>query len=152
MSWTRRHLLHVLLGITFWAAIVLGAPASLQAATPAPTPLPRPPAVQDKRAAAGREIYLKNYCGICHALATAGTRGTFGPPHDGLATTARERIADPAYTGEAVTAAQYLRESIVEPAIYASPGYIYTSHPMPTYSHLPRRDLDALIYFLMQQK
>lgn len=97
-------------------------------------------------------MYLQNYCGICHVLAAAGTRGTFGPSHDGLATTAKQRIADPAYRGKAVTVVQYLRESIVDPAAYAVPGYAHTSHPMPSYAHLPKRDLDALIYFLLQQK
>ena len=110
------------------------------------------PAVLDARAAAGREVYLRNYCGICHTLAAAGTNGTFGPPHNGIATTAKQRIADPSYTGKAVTVVQYLRESIVEPTAYAAPGFAYTSHPMPSYAHLPKRDLDALIYFLLQQK
>jgi mono/diheme cytochrome c family protein len=117
-----------------------------------PTPAPDAPAQQDKRVAAGRQVYLQNYCGICHTLTAAGTRGTFGPAHDGIATTARQRLADPSYRGKAVTVIQYLRESIVEPAAYATPGYVYTSHPMPTYAHLPKRDLDALIYFLLQQK
>ena len=124
---------------------------SLQAATPTPVPV-TPVAAQDKRAAAGRDVYLKNYCGICHTLLAAGTQGTFGPPHDGVATAARQRLADPSYTGKAVTVVQYLRESLVEPAAYAAPGYSYTSHPMPAYTYLPKHELDALVYFLLQQK
>jgi mono/diheme cytochrome c family protein len=136
--------------VSFWLALALNSAQPVRAATP--TPAPTPPAVQDARAAAGKQVYLQNYCGVCHTLASAGTRGTFGPPHDGIATTARQRIAAPAYTGKAVTVVQYLRESIVEPAVFAAPGYTYTSHPMPPYAHLPKRDLDALIYFLLQQK
>jgi hypothetical protein len=140
-----------LLFISF-IALALSSARPVSAATPTPAPAPGTPAVQDKRLAAGRQVYLQNYCGICHTLAAAGTRGTFGPIHDGLATTAKQRIADPAYEGKAVTVVQYLRESIVEPAVYATPGYTHTSHPMPAYAHLPKRDLDALIYFLLQQK
>lgn len=113
---------------------------------------PTTPAAFDKRAAAGQQVYLKNYCGICHSLATAGTTGRFGPPHNGIATIAKQRIADPAYTGEAVTVVQYLRESLVEPRAYITPGYEHTSHPMPPYGQLPKADLDALVYFLLQQK
>jgi mono/diheme cytochrome c family protein len=148
----RRSRLACLAAITVLAAL-LGSVDPSAATTLAPaTPAPTVPAAQEGRAAAGRQVYLQNYCGICHSLAAAGTRGTFGPPHDGLATTARQRLADPAYTGEAMTVVQYLRESIVLPGIYASPGYAHTSHPMPAYAHLPKRDLDALIYFLLQQK
>lgn len=129
-----------------------GYPQPAVAAPPPPTPAPALPHLNDKRAAAGREVYLKNYCGICHTLTAAGTRGAFGPTHNGVATTARQRLADPAYPGKAKTVVQYLRESIVEPAVYAAPGYAYTSHPMPAYGHLPKADVDALVYFLLQQK
>jgi mono/diheme cytochrome c family protein len=140
-------LLLLLCGI---AAPATAAPAKV--ATPGPTALPRPRATMDKRAAAGLQVYLKNYCGICHTLAAAGTRGTFGPPHDHIATDAKQRIADPSYSGEAKTVVQYLRESILSPKVYAAPGYAYTSHPMPEYSYLPKAEVDALIYFLLQQK
>lgn len=130
---------------TTQAATVVTAATALTATVTAPVAL-------DARAAAGREVYLKNYCGICHTLAAAGTNGTFGPSHNGIATAAKQRIADPSYGGKAVTVVQYLRESIVEPTLFAAPGYAYTSHPMPSYAHLPKRDLDALIYFLLQQK
>ena len=128
--------------------------ATVTAVTPtaALTPTVTTPIALDARAAAGREVYWHNYCGICHTLAAAGTNGTFGPPHNGIAATAKQRIADPSYTGKAVTVVQYLRESIVEPSVYAAPGFAYTSHPMPSYAHLPKQDLDALIYFLLQQK
>ncbi len=136
--------------------IVFGSAQRTAAATPTPAAPPTPAAgaasAQEQRAAAGRQVYLQNYCGICHALAAAGTNGSFGPSHNGIATTARQRIADPAYRGNAATVVQYLRESIVEPAAYAAPGYAHTSHPMPSYAHLSKRDLDALIYFLLQQK
>lgn len=150
----------LLLGLLLGLLLALSGGQHAQAATPTPastptltpTPAPATPVTEDKRVAAGRQVYLQNYCGICHTLAAAGTHGAFGPPHDGIAATARQRLADPNYSGKAVTVIQYLRESIVEPAAYAAPGYTYTSHPMPVYAYLPKRDLDALIYFLLQQK
>lgn len=136
--------------------VALGSVQRTTAATPTPVAPPAPTAgatsAQEQRAAAGRQVYLQNYCGICHTLAAAGTNGSFGPSHNGIATTARQRITDPAYGGNAATVVQYLRESIVAPAAYAAPGYAHTSHPMPSYAHLSKRDLDALIYFLLQQK
>jgi mono/diheme cytochrome c family protein len=133
--------------------LVIHVVTPLLAAPATPTPVAPPvPTLVNKRAEAGKQVYLKNYCGICHTLAAAGTRGTFGPPHDRVATIAKQRIADSSYRGEAKTVVQYLRESIVNPAAYASPGYTYTSHPMPSYAHLPKQDVDSLIYFLLQQK
>ncbi len=148
-----RHFTSVLIAgaaaVLLCAAVV--APLLAAPVTPA-TPAPHLPALPDKRAAAGQQVYLKNYCGVCHTLAAANTRGTFGPPHDHVAITAKQRLADPNYGGHAKTVVQYLRESIVEPSAYTAPGYAYTSHPMPSYAHLPKTDVDALVYFLAQQK
>ena len=101
---------------------------------------------------AGMALYRKQYCGICHELAAAETTGTFGPTHDGIGRTAALRIADAAYTGTAGTAAEYLRESIVEPRAHVVDGYAITSHPMPPYAHLDDGDINALVAFLMAQK
>jgi mono/diheme cytochrome c family protein len=101
--------------------------------------------------AAGREVYLKQYCGVCHSLTAAGTTGTFGPAHDGLGTTAAQRIVDEAYNGQATSPAEYIRESIVDPQAYIVPGYATTSHRMPAYSHLDGETLDALVAFLAAQ-
>jgi mono/diheme cytochrome c family protein len=45
--------------------------------------------------AAGVAVYRAQYCGACHSLAATGSRGTFGPSHDGMAATAAQRLADP---------------------------------------------------------
>ncbi len=101
--------------------------------------------------AAGQELYLKQYCGVCHQLDALGTQGTFGPPHNGMGQRAAERIRDPDYRGHAHTAADYLMESLTDPAIYAAPDYELTSHPMPNYGYLSEVERQALVALLLDQ-
>ncbi len=101
--------------------------------------------------AAGLEAYRAQYCGVCHTLDAAETRGTFGPPHNGMGATAALYLADPNYHGTATAPAEYIRESIVDPQAFTVPGYATTSHRMPSYSFLDAETLDALVAFLMAQ-
>lgn len=144
-------------------------PLSLPSATPLPKETPTlqpttPPttAVMSAVSAAsgdsaeqvkhGFEVYKQLYCGLCHTLAAAGTAGTFGPPHNGMGTTAAERIQEPQYTGKAGTAVEYLHESIIDPKAFVVPEYAQTQHQMPVYSFLSEADVDALVQMLLQQK
>jgi hypothetical protein len=102
--------------------------------------------------AAGVAVYRKQYCGICHVLSLIPTTGTFGPPHDHIATTALERIADPAYTGSAQTAEEYLRESLLDPYVFIVPGAASGAHPMPVYTFLSEQEIDALVQLLLAQQ
>lgn len=97
----------------------------------------------------GLELYRQMYCGLCHALEKAGTRGIFGPSHDGMAEIAEQRVKDPNYAGEAKTAEEYVRESIVQPALYIAPGFETTVHRMPAYTHLSDEDVYAIVQFLI---
>lgn len=99
----------------------------------------------------GVEVYRSQYCGVCHQLTAANTRGTFGPGHDAAALNAGAHITDPAYTGQATTVEGYLRESLLEPDVYFVPGYVTSSHRMPPFGHLPPEDIDALVYMLAHQ-
>lgn len=101
--------------------------------------------------AAGLAVYRAQYCGVCHQLDAAGTRGPFGPTHNGMGTTAVERLADPAYQGNATTPREYIIESLVDPLAYIVPNYAMSSHRMPIYSHLTEEELDALAAFLLAQ-
>jgi mono/diheme cytochrome c family protein len=101
--------------------------------------------------AAGMAVYRAQYCGVCHALSAAETRGTFGPPHDGMGAIAAGHLAGGTYHGKATTPAQYIHESIVDPQAYVVPGYATTSHRMPSYAHLDAPSLDALVAFLLAQ-
>lgn len=100
----------------------------------------------------GLQVYKQQYCGICHQLTFAGSKGIFGPSQDGLGTTAEQRIKDPAYTGHATTAAEYIRESILDPAAYYVKGYEQSQHHMPAFTHLSEAEVDALVQMLLQQK
>lgn len=99
----------------------------------------------------GIAVYRANYCGVCHELPAAETRGTFGPTHGGMGATAAERLLDPAYGGAATTPAEYLAESIVQPSVYLVAGYATSAHPMPSFAHLPEADIAALVELLLAQ-
>lgn len=125
-------------------AIIAEAPADAAAiATDEP--------VDADRIALGIEIYRANYCGTCHALDAARTHGNFGPRHDDAGMAAQDYIQLVSYSGQATNAADYIRESIVEPGIFTTPGFEATAHRMPAFSHLSDEDLDAMVYMLLHQ-
>ncbi len=102
-------------------------------------------------AARGLTVYKEQYCGVCHQLESAGTRGIFGPTHGEMVEMAATRLDDPAYSGEATDVYTYLYESITEPDKYFVEGYAMSPHKMPSYRHIPEEDLEALIVFLAGQ-
>ena len=114
--------------------------------------VPTSPAADEAPITAGIQVYKDQYCGICHELGAAGTKGVFGPIHDGMGSTAESRLSQQEYGGTATTAAEYIRESIVEPKAFVVPGYSITSHPMPAYDFLSEDDLLALVEMLLAQK
>lgn len=102
-------------------------------------------------AEAGLQLYRQYYCGVCHQLTAAGTKGTFGPSHDGIGHLAVQRLQAPTYRGTATTVAEYLQESLVDPQVYIVPGYELTPHRMPSFSFLPTDELTTLVQWLSQQ-
>jgi mono/diheme cytochrome c family protein len=100
----------------------------------------------------GLQVYQQSYCGLCHQLDAARTAGQFGPTHNHMGTTAALRIRDKTYTGTARTAAEYIRESIVNPQVYIVAGYEQSQYHMPPFAKLSEADLDALVQMLLQQK
>lgn len=99
----------------------------------------------------GMAVYKEQYCGICHQLDSAGTRGQFGPSHNGMGALAAARLNDPKYRGTATDIYAYLYESIIKPEAYYVENFAMSTHPMPSYQHIPRDDLEALIVFLADQ-
>ena len=106
--------------------------------------------VNQELIAEGIVIYRQNYCGSCHTLTIANTRGTFAPNHDDIAL-AEDYLALSSYTGNADTLEDYIRESIIDPSIFFTPGYEASSHHMPAFQHLADDDINAMVYMLMNQ-
>ncbi len=74
--------------------------------TPAPTPTARPIEGQSPE-----EVILNAGCGACHAIGPLGEGGKVGPDLSAIGITAGERKPG-------MSAADYLRESIVDPNVY----------------------------------
>lgn len=89
-------------------------------------------------------------CFSCHST----TQGSVlvGPSLAGLATRAQAIVADQAYKGAARSAADYIRESILEPNAYVVPGPTYgaggQSIMPPLASLLKPEEIDQLVAYL----
>jgi nitric oxide reductase subunit C len=71
--------------------------------------------------AAGREVFLAQGCGGCHAVDPAAGGG--GPALVGLWSRAELRLAAPDYQGGARDAETYLREAVLDHCLDPLPGY-----------------------------
>ncbi len=123
-------------------------PLPTDTAEPAP-PTAEPEATEaaDQDFSEGIAAYQANGCIGCHTLTIADAAGTVGPTHDGVGTTAAARIADPDYTGNATTAEEYLRESILTPALFTVPGF--PEGVMPPFTDMDEAHLDAIVEMLL---
>ena len=102
----------------------------------------------------GEDLYLgKGTCALCH--------NNLGRAPDLLAlnvvNTSLERIGDPRYQGDAMDAAGYIRESMLDPNIFVVGGFGKkgsndTESPMPVVDEPPTQlsdvEIDAIIAFL----
>jgi cytochrome c oxidase subunit 2 len=87
---------------------------------------------------AGQAVFTSNGCASCHTLKVAGASGTVGPDLDKL----------PAYAKQAGKPLEdFVRESIVDPNAYVQPGF--PKNLMPSFSTLPKDQLDALATYLI---
>jgi cytochrome c oxidase subunit II len=88
---------------------------------------------------AGKAVFASNGCASCHTLKDAGATGTAGPDLDKL----------PAYAKQAGKPLEdFVRESIVDPNAYVQPGY--PKNLMPSFSTLPKDQLDSLVAYLVK--
>ena len=88
----------------------------------------------------GLAVFKNNQCASCHTLTAAGAKGTIGPDLDKLPQEAK-RAGKPLE--------DFVRESIVDPNAYVEKGYPKNLMP-PTFSTLPKDQLDALVQYLIQ--
>lgn len=89
----------------------------------------------------GRQVYRERNCASCHQIGSDG--GTVGPPLTHVGTVAETRTA----TG----AADYLRESVLDPGAYVVPGYPDTM-PRGQTRGMSQDDIDDLVRFLLSLK
>lgn len=159
---TASTLIALLLAVTLLAACGGGggAPTPTAPAGPAPEATPGeaiPPAGGAGAVTGdpenGRQLFLAQGCGGCHVIeGVEGAVGEIGPDLTTIATVAQERVDDPNYTGTAETAAQYIRESIVDPNTFVVQGFQPNVMPQTFDETLADEQIDDLVAFLMQQE
>ena len=140
MNWARR-VRNVLL------IAALGSIGSLVASCASPVSRADQEAV-----AQGKALYHTLACDSCHGLDAVSSIRTYAPPHNHVRATAEQRIQAADYTGQATTAAAYMRESIFDPKIYVVDGYQHLRFGMVSYAHLSECEINALVQFLLQQE
>jgi cytochrome c2 len=94
----------------------------------------------------GKTLFASKGCPTCHHLTATGASGTIGPDLDGIAARGATRKAP-------MAAADYIDESIKDPAAFVVPGFPAPNQggmilPVPV-SDAERKDLVA---FLLEQK
>ena len=89
-------------------------------------------------------------CVSCHSLEPGVVK--VGPSHADVGSRAEEVIEDPSYQGEATSAAEYLRESILEPNAHVAegfdPGVMYQEYA----EVLTEQQIEDLVAFLSTQR
>lgn len=106
-------------------------------------------------AAAGQRLYNQQSlgrtdapgCVTCHSVEPGEV--SVGPSHAGLAGRAAERVQSPDYSGQATTAEEYLRESIVEPNAYVVPGFAENVMFQRYAAVLTPAQIDDLVAYLL---
>jgi cytochrome c oxidase subunit 2 len=96
-------------------------------------------AVSGGGSAAGKAVFDAQGCGACHTFKAAGATGKVGPDLDNL-------VKDAQLAGLSVP--DFIRQSIVDPNAYVSPGF--PKNVMPgNFGSLPKSQLDALVNYLV---
>lgn len=88
-------------------------------------------------------------CATCHSLEKGKT--LVGPSMAGIATAAEKTIKEADYKGTAKTAADYLRESIVNPDAYVAKGFT-KGIMVKDFGKLPEQEIADLVAYLITLK
>lgn len=89
----------------------------------------------------GRVVFTSNICTACHTITNLST-GVGGPALDGLGSRAGETIAG-------MTAEEYIRNSILDPAAYLVEGFTTLEMPKNFGEILTSDEIEDLIAFLL---
>jgi mono/diheme cytochrome c family protein len=117
--------------------ITVGAPTSTS------TPTTTAATTTSAAAPSGKAVFLASGCAACHTFKPAGSHGTIGPDLD------KKPEADAKKAHMPLTA--FVRESIVKPGAYISPGY-QNVMPKNFGTKLTKTQLDALVAFIAGKK
>jgi cytochrome c oxidase subunit 2 len=91
-------------------------------------------------ASAGAAVFTKNGCGACHTFTPIpDAKGTVGPNLDDLTASAKK-------AGKPLLA--YIKQSIVDPNAYITPGYQPNVMPGTFGTTIPATELNALVAYL----
>ena len=101
-----------------------------------------------------RAVELPSSCAGCHKIEGTKALGVLCPDLTHIGSVAAERIGDPDYTGNAESASEYIRESILTPNAFIVAGETYEPSPgnslmLPSYgAALTDGEIDDLVAYL----
>ncbi len=105
----------------------------------------------------GQKVFASQPCGSCHDITHPFPGGFICPNLGNISEEAARIVRSPGYTGKAIDAAGYIRESIVDPNAYIVPGKQFRQPngeslmPKIFAQVLTPAELDDLVAFLMRQ-
>jgi hypothetical protein len=124
----------------------------IPSATPPATPMPAavPPTPRPIEGGDAETIILNAGCGSCHAVGTLGEGHKVGPDLSYIGLTAGSRVPE-------MTAADYIRQSILEPDAYLAPECpngecLPNIMPQDYARRLSEQQVDAVVGFLLDQQ
>ncbi len=109
-------------------------------------------------------VELHATCAACHTVEGTSSSGVACPDLSDIGAVAAERIADADYAGDATTAEEYIRESILDPNAYIVPNADGRVHEAGGVSTMPAStakatgleanpaELDRLVAYLLTLK
>lgn len=145
-------------------------PATVTAPAPTATEAPVPAARETPAASAtptsglrgdpahGARLFASLPCSSCHDITRPFPGGDICPNLGNIASEAERIVRLPEYRGRATNAAEYIRESILNPNAYIVPGEQYRTAdgqsvmPKTFGQTLTPSEIDDLVAFLLQQK
>jgi hypothetical protein len=108
----------VVVGLIFFASIVL---RPVEPGIPLMDGQVADAEEEEAQSGAGANLYISSGCGECHT--TSGADTALGPSLSGSFARAESRLAAGQYTGSAISAREYLVESILNHCVDRLPGY-----------------------------
>lgn len=108
--------------------------------------------------ASGARLFHDYLCDSCHYTERPFPGGFYAPNLGNISSEAERIIRLPEYRGKATNAADYIRESVLEPNMYIVPGENYLEKPdvSAMYQNFAQEmapaDLDALVAYLLSLK